>query len=34
MKSYEGLNEFEHQVIDHAVKYVDRNIHANGLENF
>ncbi len=23
-----------HNVIDHAVKYVDREIHTNGIENF
>ena len=34
LKSYEGLNEFEHQVIDHAASYVDGKIHTNGLENF
>lgn len=34
LKSYEGLNEFEHQVIDHAVKYVDGKVHTNGCENF
>ena len=34
LKSYEGLNEFEHQVIDHAVAYVDGKVHTNGLENF
>jgi transposase-like protein len=34
LKSYDGLNEFEHQVIDHAVAYVDGKIHTNGLENF
>src|SRR6202043_2688665 len=27
--SYEGLNEFEHQVIDHAATYVDGKIHTN-----
>jgi hypothetical protein len=33
--SYEGLEgEYAHQVIDHAVKYVDGQIHTNGLENF
>jgi transposase-like protein len=33
--SYEGLaTEYAHQVIDHAVKYVDGRIHTNGLENF
>ncbi len=34
LKSYEGLDEFEHQVVDHAVQYVDGNVHTNGLENF
>lgn len=34
LKSYDGLDEFAHQVIDHAVAYVDGNIHTNGLENF
>ena len=34
LKSYEGLNEFEHQVIDHAVEYVRENVHTNGMENF
>ncbi|HEV2356987.1 MAG TPA: IS1595 family transposase, partial [bacterium] len=33
--SYDGLEgEFAHQVIDHAVKYVDGQVHTNGLENF
>jgi transposase-like protein len=34
LKSYEGLNEFEHQVVDHAVQYVDGKVHTNGCENF
>jgi transposase-like protein len=34
LNSYKGLNEFEHGVVDHAVKYVDGKIHTNGLENF
>jgi transposase-like protein len=34
LKSYEGLNEFEHQVIDHAVEYVNDKVHTNGMENF
>lgn len=34
LKSYEGLDEFQHQVVDHAVQYVDGNVHTNGLENF
>jgi transposase-like protein len=34
LESYRGLNEFEHQVIDHAVAYVNGQVHTNGLENF
>ena len=35
LKSYDGLREdFEHQVVDHAVEYVRGNVHTNGLENF
>jgi transposase-like protein len=35
LQSYEGLDrEYAHQVIDHAVAYVDGKIHTNGLENF
>ena len=35
LKSYDGLaQEYAHQVIDHAEKYVDGQIHTNGLENF
>lgn len=33
--SYTGLNrEYTHNVIDHAEKYVDGNIHTNSCENF
>lgn len=33
--SYDGLaGEYAHQVIDHAVAYVDGRVHTNGLENF
>jgi len=33
--SYEGLaSEYAHQVVDHAVQYVDGRVHTNGLENF
>jgi transposase-like protein len=33
--SYDGLQgEFAHQVVDHAVQYVDGNVHTNGLENY
>jgi transposase-like protein len=34
LKSYAGLDEFQHGVVDHAVQYVDGKIHTNGLENF
>ena len=35
LQSYEGLDaEYAHQVIDHAVAYVDGKIHTNGMENF
>ncbi|HEX8140691.1 MAG TPA: IS1595 family transposase [Pyrinomonadaceae bacterium] len=34
-RSYQGLNaEYVHQVIDHAEKYVNGNIHTNSIENF
>jgi len=34
LKSYEGLTEFQHEVIDHAVEYVRGEVHTNGMENF
>ena len=35
MGGYKGLaEEYEHQIIDHAVKYVNGRIHTNCLENF
>lgn len=35
LKSYSGLrSDYVHQVIDHAEKYVDGQIHTNGMENF
>jgi transposase-like protein len=35
LKSYNTLDgEYQHQVIDHAVSYVDGNVHTNTLENF
>jgi transposase-like protein len=34
LKSYEGLaGEYAHQVINHAVAYVDSKVHTNALEN-
>jgi transposase-like protein len=33
--SYDGLeSDYAHQVIDHAVSYVEGNVHTNGLENY
>ena len=34
LKSYEGLNDFQHEVIDHAISYVEGEVHTNGMENF
>jgi transposase-like protein len=34
LQSYNGLDEFQHQVVDHAVEYVNGQVHTNGLENF
>lgn len=35
LKSYDGLSaRYAHQVIDHAIAYVNGKIHTNGLENF
>jgi transposase-like protein len=35
LRSYQGLDDgYTHQVIDHAVSYVDGHVHTNGLENF
>jgi len=33
--SYEGLEgKYAHKVVDHAVEYVNGNVHTNGLENY
>jgi transposase-like protein len=34
LKSYDGLDEFQHKVIDHAVAYADGQVHTNTMENF
>ena len=35
LQSYDGLAlDYVHKVIDHAEKYVDGQVHTNGLENF
>jgi transposase-like protein len=34
LRSYDGLDEFERGVVDHAVEYVRGNVHTNGMENF
>src|SRR5437899_528676 len=33
LKSYDGLEEYVHEFIDHTEAYVRGNIHTNGLEN-
>lgn len=34
LKSYDGLSEYAHKVVDHAEAYVQDNVHTNRLENF
>ncbi len=34
LKSYEGMPEFKHEMVDHAVEYVNGNVHTNTMENF
>jgi transposase-like protein len=35
LMSYRGLgSEYAHEVVDHAVQYVNGQVHTNGLENF
>ena len=34
LKSYEGLDDFQHEIIGHALAYVEGEVHTNGLENF
>lgn len=35
LKSYSGLDQhYQHQIISHADRYVDGQVHTNGLENF
>lgn len=35
LQSYRGLeDDYDHQVVDHAVAYVEGRVHTNGLENF
>jgi transposase-like protein len=34
LKSYDGLDEFEHEVVDRAIEYVRGKVHTNGCENF
>jgi transposase-like protein len=35
LNAYNGLNtDYAHGVINHAEKYVDGNVHTNGMENF
>jgi transposase-like protein len=35
LRSYQGLgDQYSHEVIDHAEKYVDGRVHTNGIESF
>jgi transposase-like protein len=34
LPSYDGLADYVHNVVDHAERYVDGQVHTNGLENF
>ena len=35
LKSYDGLeSDYQHAVINHAIEYVNGNVHTNGMENF
>ena len=35
LKSYQGFDKlYAHKVINHAVRYVNGNVHTNGMENF
>src|SRR6267378_3274576 len=35
LKSYLGLSDaYDHQTIDHAIEFVNGNIHTNNVENF
>src|SRR5947209_1885228 len=34
LKSYDGLSEYTHKVVDHAEAYVDGTVHTNRMENF
>ncbi|MCX6624171.1 MAG: IS1595 family transposase [Acidobacteria bacterium] len=34
LKWYDGLNEFQHAVVDYAREYVNVRVHTNGAENF
>lgn len=34
MGGYKGMEEYRHQIIDHAVQYVDGRVHTNCMENF
>jgi transposase-like protein len=35
LMSYDGLSDdYQHAVINHAIEYVNGNVHTNGMENF
>jgi transposase-like protein len=34
LTSYKGMEEYEHNVVNHAERYVNGHVHTNGIENF
>jgi transposase-like protein len=34
LQSYNGMDEFVHQTVDHITEYVWGNVHTNGIENY
>jgi transposase-like protein len=34
LQSYNGMDEYIHESIDHATEYVKGNVHTNGIENY
>jgi hypothetical protein len=34
LRSYKGLDDFQHELIEHTLGYVRGEVHSNSLENF
>ena len=34
LKSYAGLHDFQHELVDRAIEHVRGEVHTNGMENF